>query len=112
MRLGPHSFIPILCAAITTAQAQVTVYRQNPFETVTADNAVYTGLAAYDPTILIPPPVPDPSIPKQFAVQVTNGGVPGLSIRQHGGFFGFSIEMSVVNQVCESVSTSAIISCS
>ncbi len=71
--------------------------------TNTAAAASYTGAAAYDPTILNPPGVPNPPIPTQVPVQLTSsGGIPNLSIPQNGGFFGFSIEMSVSNQVCES----------
>ncbi|KAI9454225.1 hypothetical protein BJY52DRAFT_765579 [Lactarius psammicola] len=62
--------------------------------------ANYTGAAAYDPTVLNPPAVPNPPIPTQVPVQLTSsGGIPNLSIPQNGGFFGFSIEMSVSNQV-------------
>ncbi|KAH9016813.1 glycoside hydrolase family 79 protein, partial [Lactarius hengduanensis] len=67
--------------------------------------ASYTGAAAYDPTILNPPAVPNPPIPTQVPVQLTStGGIPNLSIPQNGGFFGFSIEMSVSNQVCGDLS--------
>ncbi|KAH9003624.1 hypothetical protein EDB86DRAFT_2888634 [Lactarius hatsudake] len=60
----------------------------------------YTGSAAYDPTVLNPPAVPNPPIPTQVPVQLTSsGGIANLSIPQNGGFFGFSIEMSVSNQV-------------
>ena len=71
-----------------------------------------TGLAAFlnhaapaenDTTTLTPPPVPNPAIPTVVPVQLSStGGVPGLSIQHKGNFFGFSIEMSVANQVCES----------
>jgi hypothetical protein len=104
MRLVPHSFISLLLSH--AAFAAVTVYHQTPLglETQTADAASYTGAAAYNPTVLTPPPIPNPPVPHQFNIQVQNGGVPGLSIKQHGGFFGFSIEMSVINQVCEFLS--------
>lgn len=89
------------------ALASVTVYHQlhqQPLSAVsTADAASYTGAAAYDPTVLEPPPPPNPPIPHTFAIQLQNGGTPGASIQQNGAFFGFSIEMSVVDQVCESM---------
>ncbi|KAI9432699.1 hypothetical protein H4582DRAFT_1087499 [Lactarius indigo] len=72
----------------------------NYTNTAAAAAASYTGAAAYDPTILNPPAVPEPPIPTQVPVQLTSsGGIPNLSIPQNGGFFGFSIEMSVSNQV-------------
>jgi hypothetical protein len=71
--------------------------------TGTAAAANFTGAAAYDSTVLTPPAVPNPAIPSQIPIQLTSsGGITGLSIPQNGGFFGFSIEMSVSNQVCES----------
>lgn len=78
--------------------------------TSTAAAAGFTGAAAYNTTQLNAPPVPNPAIPVQFPVQLTStGGIVGLSIRQSGAFFGFSIEMSVSNQVCESSCYSSFI---
>ncbi len=68
--------------------------------TATSPVASFTGLAAYDPTVLIPPPVPNPPPPNNFDIRLANG-IPGLSIPQNGNFLGFSIEMSVINQVRE-----------
>jgi hypothetical protein len=109
MRL-PLSF---LLSLLATAQAAVTVYNQTPLglATATANAASYTGAAAYNPTVLDPPPVPAPPA-TTFTVQLQNGGVPGLSIPQHGSFFGFSIEMSVTNQVCECSLSSLFSPCS
>jgi hypothetical protein len=71
--------------------------------TSSASAANFTGAAAYDLTVLTPPPVPNPPIPSQIPIQLTSsGGIANLSIPQNGAFFGFSIEMSVSNQVCES----------
>jgi len=101
MRLASHSFILLLCRAVLAA---VTVYNQTPLgiATQTANAASYTGAAAYNPTILIPPPPPNPPNPNQFNIQVQSGGAQGMSVPQPGNFFGFSIEFSVVTQVCES----------
>ncbi|XP_006455732.1 hypothetical protein AGABI2DRAFT_195117 [Agaricus bisporus var. bisporus H97] len=73
---------------------------QDPFAatTATAAAAAYTGAAAYDPTTLTPPPVPT-NLNKNFQLSVIPGGVPGLSIKVPGRFFGFSVEMSVVEQL-------------
>jgi hypothetical protein len=83
---------------------------QRTTTTSTAAAAGFTGAAAYNTTELNAPPVPNPAIPVQFAVQLTSaGGITGLSIPQNGAFFGFSIEMSVSNQVCESLCYSSFI---
>ncbi|KAH8979522.1 hypothetical protein EDB83DRAFT_2537237 [Lactarius deliciosus] len=101
---------------VTIVNAQYSVYQPknqvifggsslNYTNTAAAAAASYTGAAAYDPTILNPPAVPNPPIPTQVPVQLTStGGIPNLSIPQNGGFFGFSIEMSVSNQVCDDLS--------
>ena len=92
----------------SSSQAQVTVYYeahagpQAPLGTGTATGAAanYTGAAAYNPTTLNPPPPPGAqALPTQFAIQPPNAVPPGASILQNGSFFGFSVEMSVVNQV-------------
>ncbi|KAG6815750.1 hypothetical protein H0H87_011662 [Tephrocybe sp. NHM501043] len=85
--------------AISFASA-VTVYPTNQAATGTAAAAAadYTGAAAYNPTVLNPPAVPS-GLPTQFVIQLQNGGTNNLSLPQNGSFIGFSIEMSVVNQV-------------
>jgi hypothetical protein len=91
-----------------SVQASVTVYSQAPIHATptpssTASGAAYTGPAAYDPTVLQAPPVPNPAPPTTFTLtlQQQSNAVSGLSIQQSGAFYGFSIEMSVVTQVCE-----------
>ena len=65
--------------------------------------AHFTAAAEYDPTTLNPPPIPSPPLPTVVPVQLTSsGGLPNLSARINGAFFGFSVEMSVANQVCQS----------
>ncbi|PFH50113.1 glycoside hydrolase family 79 protein [Amanita thiersii Skay4041] len=92
----------VICHVASLYVDAVTVYYQqgqSPFATTSANAANYTGAAAYNPTVLQPPPVP-PGLPTQYAIQLQNGGAPaGVSIPQLGSFVGFSIEMSVVNQV-------------
>ena len=63
----------------------------------------FTQLAAYNPVYLPPPPIPDPPPANQFAIGVPSDAnlMNVLSIKQTGQFFGFSIEMSVVNQLSE-----------
>ncbi|KZS99865.1 glycoside hydrolase family 79 protein, partial [Laetiporus sulphureus 93-53] len=62
---------------------------------------MYTAAAAYDPTVLNPPPIPDPPPSTQFELQLHNdaGDVQGLSFPMSGALLGFCIEMSVADQV-------------
>lgn len=96
--LGVCTFIPALVSAVTV------YYQQDQQALATASGSAsaanYTGAAAYNPTVLNAPPPPNPPINTSFPLQLTNNP-PGLSITQNGAFFGFSIEMSVVNQVCK-----------
>jgi hypothetical protein len=92
--------------------AQVTLYN-NPGQsalgtdgatpTGSSPDAEYTGLGAYDPVVLVPPPPPAPPPPLDFPIVLMPeaGQQPGLSIPLQGDVLGFSIEMSVVDQVCE-----------
>ncbi|KAH9942088.1 glycoside hydrolase family 79 protein [Amylocystis lapponica] len=81
---------------------------------ITADTATGTavydpfpanisGYGAYNPVILAPPAIPVPPIPTQFTVAppapAQDATIFGLSIQLPAGFVGFSIEMSVINQV-------------
>lgn len=104
------TFLYYALPCLPVAWSSITVYYQQPFgatkSTTTtgassAAAASYTGAAAYDPTILTPPPVPDPAPPTTFFQQLSSTPVPGLSIPQSGYFFGFSVEFSVITQVCE-----------
>ncbi len=63
----------------------------------------YTELAAYNNIYMEPPAIPNPPPANQFAIGVPTDAtlMNGLSIKQSGTFFGFSIEMSVVNQLSE-----------
>jgi hypothetical protein len=100
------------------AKAQVTVYGQIPLAhatTATGSNAAIPTrvlLPAYDETILIPPPLPEFPAPNSFTLSLPASGenVNGLSIPQIGSFYGFSIEMSVINQLRE-LSCTFISSC-
>lgn len=99
----------LLC--IACAYTQVTLYTdQNPFfqtfngkTQTTPALPTYTAASAFDPTNLVAPPAPSPPIQTQFPVQLFSGGMANLSIPQSGAFVGFSVELSVANQVCESL---------
>jgi hypothetical protein len=67
--------------------------------------AAFTAGAAYDKTVLNPPAVPNPAIPVVVPIQLpSTGGFQNMSPPVPGAFMGFSIEMSVSNQVCASSS--------
>lgn len=70
--------------------------------TLSAEPVGYTP-PAFKTLVLTPPPVPDPKPPMQFGIQLASSAsdVVGLSIPQSGAFYGFSIEMSIANQVSE-----------
>ncbi|KAG1853924.1 glycoside hydrolase family 79 protein [Suillus subalutaceus] len=99
----PLAFFLVILSSLVNAS--VTVYYQVPFAdstaTTSAASANYTGAAAYDPTVLTPPPVPA-GLTTQFGIQLSSSSaaVQGLSIPQKGSFMGFSIEFTVVNQIC------------
>ncbi|KAJ7607419.1 glycoside hydrolase family 79 protein [Roridomyces roridus] len=96
-------FSPTVFAAITVVYAP----GQAPLGTATgsASAAAYSGSAAYNPTVLNAPPIPNPPPPSNFNVSLITGGTPGASIVQSGDFVGFSVEMSVSNQVLGKNST-------
>ncbi|KAG6863539.1 hypothetical protein C0991_005220 [Blastosporella zonata] len=100
---------PFLLSSLYSARA-VTIYGQIPFGqtsglsgTATAATAVDTiapKSSAYDNTILTPPALPqDQPLTFTLDLPLSNTTVRDLSIMQHGSFFGFSIEMSVVTQL-------------
>lgn len=102
--------LALLGSVLTTAHA-VTVYGQIPLaQTISANPSAGSAvpatktLAAYDNTVLNPPalPSPPPAAAYTLSLQKDAGAVNGLSIPHVGGsFWGFSIEMSVISQVCE-----------
>lgn len=91
------------CALLAQSALAITIYGQIPLgATRTAQpNSSYTGLPAYDTTTLTPPVISP--LPSPYSLQLTNdvNAVPGVSIPMNGTFFGFSIEVSVVNQIRE-----------
>ncbi|KAG8706428.1 hypothetical protein FRC09_002416 [Ceratobasidium sp. 395] len=78
----------------------VTVYNPTATPTVSINTAAaqYTGAAAYDTTMLNPP-APPGDLNKNVNVQLYAGGMDNLSIKQKGSFLGFSIELSVADQI-------------
>jgi len=81
-------------------EKRVTVYDPSATSTATVNTAAaqYTGAAAYDTTVLNPP-APPTDLSKDFPVVLTSGGMTNLSIKQKGSFLGFSIELSVADQI-------------
>lgn len=110
-----HALLLLLsCAAVSAA---VTVYGpqgvlsfgepsgsgSTASATLAVNPATYTNTPAFNSIVLTPPPIPVPPPPTQFSLTLANSAnnVPGISIMQSGDFLGFSIEMSVANEICE-----------
>ncbi|KIY53575.1 glycoside hydrolase family 79 protein [Fistulina hepatica ATCC 64428] len=101
------SFFALLLSCTGFRQAiAVTVYGQTPLGqtasgTSSATASAQTTYAAYNDTLIAPPSVPHPGPATAFTlnIQYTNTSVSGLGVPVHGSFWGFSIEMSVMNQV-------------
>ncbi|KAG8689717.1 hypothetical protein FRC11_001002 [Ceratobasidium sp. 423] len=94
-------WVPLLLATAAISNA-VTVYHISDYgahatTTTSADAASYTGSAAYDPTVLVPPAPPE-QFNRDFVVLLGQGDPPGLSIPIAGSYLGFSIELSVANR--------------
>ncbi|KAG9217951.1 glycoside hydrolase family 79 protein [Pleurotus ostreatus PC15] len=101
--LSLKSLFLSLLFTLNHAVFAVTVYGQTPLG-MTMTSSLASGpvptLPAYDKTVLIPPGPPQPPTTAfGLELQPQAASVPGLSITQSGAFLGFSIEMSVVNQV-------------
>lgn len=95
------SFV-FLCGTLASAVAQVTVYEQIALLTQTSTLAATSTPAAYNDTRLVPPAIPSPAPANDFALTLEQNSnvVTGLSIAHVGpGFWGFSIEMSVISQI-------------
>lgn len=91
---------------VTKVHANVTVYSTVPYhefaKTASAATVTSTANAIYDPTNLNPPPLPVPLPAMQFdlTLTATSAEQGGLSQAVPGTFWGFSVEISVANQVC------------
>ncbi|KAJ7649886.1 hypothetical protein FB45DRAFT_778805, partial [Roridomyces roridus] len=100
LRLGALAWT--LLTSTSVVHGSITVYIQKPYEgtkTGTANVGLYTGAAAYDPRVLVPPSPPNPPPPMQFVQPLTLAVPANTSILQSGSFFGFSIEFSVMDQI-------------
>lgn len=93
--------LPLLFPPSTTANVTVYDYGGQITATSSGAQAAYTGLQAYNPIKLNAPALPNPAPANAFNINLRAAPPPGLSIKINGSFFGFSIEFSVLNQVCE-----------
>lgn len=113
-RLGPLGVLLLLASQWCYVVSAVTVYgplgaqgtpaSSGAAPSATLGNADWTNkLNAYNNVRLQPPPLPSPLPPTAFSIAIPSQAqnMPGLSIPQRGDFWGFSIEMSVVQQVSE-----------
>ena len=120
---SPHRLLAGCLLWSTLARAELTIYGLQgqttiqigplattttaaPTTTYVTDHSVptFTGAAAYNQVYLAPPAIPDPAPANTFSINVPQDASlqQGLSIKLNGTFFGFSIEMSVANQLSES----------
>ena len=100
----------VLAVTLYIPEGQETLFGIKPTSTDVSPASTYTGAAAYDPRTLVPPvPPTNPPVNTQFGVQLVSGDIPGLSIRHHGAFLGFSVELSVSNHIRECALTSALV---
>ncbi|KAF7307843.1 Glyco-hydro-79C domain-containing protein [Mycena kentingensis (nom. inval.)] len=101
--MGLFRLCPLVLLLVQSARSEVTLYydHQQALEAAATPTAGqnYTGLQAYDPSTLIPPAAPTPAVLTTLPVNLQNQGTVGMSIKQKGNFLGFSIEMSVTNQI-------------
>ena len=103
----PSSPWALLALAALYVRA-VTVYSQIPFgqstKTLSAPATNFTPNAVYDPKQLQAPPLPGTLPPTAFTLSLaaSNNSMQGLSMPIPGTFYGFSVEMSVSNQIRES----------
>jgi len=103
--------LTLLSTFVQLTTAQVTIYGQIPLAQLRAqqrqtDDPVAIAFeptsSAYDRTRLIPPALPAPMPATTFTIELPREATTAqqLSIPHTGGaFYGFSIEMSVLNQV-------------
>jgi len=103
--------LTLLFTFVQLSSSQVTIYDQIPLAHLRAQQRQPTDTVAipsqpispaYDRTRLIPPALPAPMPVTTFAVDLPREATAAqqLSIPHTGGaFYGFSIEMSVLNQV-------------
>ncbi|KAF9449694.1 glycoside hydrolase family 79 protein [Macrolepiota fuliginosa MF-IS2] len=106
--LSSSLVLSLLLSSTKEVNAGITVYGQRPLaQTLSAAGPATTTLAAYNDTELIPPPLPT-ALNRQPKVELQRDAVnvQGLSMpHRTASFFGFSIEMSVINQVLGKNST-------
>lgn len=90
----------VLLAPVTRA---LTVYNYEGAvpTTVSGVTPAYTGYLAFDPATLAPPALPTPAPSNTLNIALNAASPAGLSIKQNGSFFGFSIEFSLLTQICE-----------
>ncbi|KAF7980155.1 hypothetical protein HWV62_39611 [Athelia sp. TMB] len=92
--------LPLLVLLAPAARA-LTVYNYEGAVPTTTPGVTpaYTGYVAFDPMTLAPPALPTARPANTFNIALNAAPPAGLSIKQNGSFFGFSIEFSLLNQV-------------
>ncbi|WWC66141.1 uncharacterized protein I206_100041 [Kwoniella pini CBS 10737] len=112
--ISPLSWLTTLSILSSISGQSLTVYTggetATATSTATAASGTYTGLAAYDPTVLTPPSAPATPVTSYTLTLPTNSQAVldaglSLSISQKGNFLGFSVELSIANSLMGSSST-------
>lgn len=100
----PPSLLLLVCSIFPYTAASVTVYGLPGAVTSTVSGVtpVYTGMQAYNPTTLNAPDLPNPAPSTAFTIALRQTTPAGVSTKIPSAFMGFSIEFSVLNQVCKS----------
>jgi hypothetical protein len=82
-------------------RAQVTVYTTYTTAAPSPTADVCYGANACDTNVppLVPLPAPGQGLTQGVNIQLTSGGYPGLGNPVKADFMGFSIELSVINQI-------------
>ncbi|KAJ7701023.1 hypothetical protein B0H16DRAFT_1483690 [Mycena metata] len=64
----------------------------------TRASAAYTGVAAYNPGTLAPPPLPTPAVlTNPIPINLQNSGMPSLGVKQKRSFLGFIAMGEILN---------------
>ncbi|WWC99951.1 hypothetical protein V866_006860 [Kwoniella sp. B9012] len=108
LRLASLSLLSLISAQSLTLYTGDTTATAT--STASAAEGSYTGLAAYDPTVLTPPTPPETPVTSYTLTLPSNGQAVldqglSLSIAQKGNFLGFSVELSIANSLMGSSST-------
>jgi hypothetical protein len=96
------SSLPLIIS-LHLVQASVTVYTTYSTAVPSPTTTACYGANACDQNIppLVPLPAPGQGLTQSVPIQLNSGGMEGLGNPVKPDFMGFSIELSIVNQISE-----------